>query len=199
MILSLFRGHSLMAVLCGLLLYATPALAQTGSIAGVLVDSETGDPLIGANAIIAGTSIGTATDIDGTYTIPNLEPGTYTVQFSYIGYNPTTVQGVEVTAGETTRLDLSLSPEALEVGEVVVEAAALTNTEAALLRERAKASAVSDAISAEAISRSGSCSRSSPRYRSSPSVAPVCRCPAARSVAPTCSRRAATSSTDTAA
>ncbi|MDX1547122.1 MAG: carboxypeptidase-like regulatory domain-containing protein, partial [Rhodothermales bacterium] len=146
--------------LLGLFLLAPlPALAQqTGTIAGTLVDSETGAPLIGASAILEGTATGAATDLDGRFLIPNVEPGTYTVVLSYIGYDPMTVRGVEVRAGETTRIDVALSAEALEVGELVVEAAALTNTEAALLKQRQKAAGVSDAISAEDISRSGSSS-----------------------------------------
>ncbi|NBC17682.1 MAG: TonB-dependent receptor [Bacteroidetes bacterium] len=138
-----------------LLLWSVPALAQTGTVTGTLVDSETGEPLIGANVQIDGTAIGTATDIDGNYTVKAIEPGTYDFVFSYIGYNPTTVENVEVVAGETKRLDLALTPEAVGMEEVVVEASALENTEAALLKQRQKASSVSDAISAEAIGRSG--------------------------------------------
>ena len=149
-------GLLLMLAALGWLGTTPSAWAQTGTIAGVLVDSETGETLIGANARIQDTAIGTATDIDGRFTIPNVEPGTYTLVFSYIGYNATTVRGVEVRAGETTRLELALTPESVALDEVVVEAAALENTEAALLRQRQKASSVSDAISAEAISRSGS-------------------------------------------
>jgi TonB-dependent receptor len=151
-------AHTLRLVACLGALFlvgSVPALAQTGAVTGTLVDSETGEPLIGANVQIEGTAIGTATDIDGNYTIKNIEPGTYDFVFSYIGYNPTTVENVEVAAGETKRLELSLTPEAVGMEEVVVEASALENTEAALLKQRQKAASVSDAISAEAIGRSG--------------------------------------------
>ncbi|MDZ7344638.1 MAG: TonB-dependent receptor, partial [candidate division KSB1 bacterium] len=53
-------------------------------------------------------------------------------------------------------VNFALKPEALQAEEVIVEAQSLKNTEAALLKNRQKAAAVSDAISAEAISRSGS-------------------------------------------
>lgn len=136
---------------------AAPAVAQTptGAVAGVVVDAETGESLIGANVIIEGTSIGSTTDLSGRYEIRGLDPGTYDVVYSYIGYQGKTVQNVVVTAGETKRIDLSLAPETMGLGEVYVEAEAVENTEAALLAQRAKADAVSDAISAEAISRSG--------------------------------------------
>lgn len=132
------------------------AFGQTGSIAGTIVDSETGETLIGANVVVDGTSSGSTTDLDGHYVVRSLEPGTYTLGFSYIGYSSKTVTGVDVRAGETSRIDLTLAPEAIGLDEVIVEARALENTEAALLRQRQRAAGVSDAISAEAIGRSGS-------------------------------------------
>ena len=43
-----------------------------GKLAGTISDAETGEPLIGANLIIMGTSMGAATDIDGKYFILNI-------------------------------------------------------------------------------------------------------------------------------
>lgn len=141
--------------MAGICLWSVTAFAQSGAIAGVLIDGETGEPLIGASARIVGTSIGAATDLNGKYEFPAVA-GAYTVVFSYIGFDTVTAENVEVTAGEITRLEVSLFPEALSVGEVVVEARLILDSEAGLLRDRARAIAVSDAISTEAISRSGS-------------------------------------------
>ena len=159
---------------------SSSALAQTGAISGTVVDSESGESLIGANVVakgttagtitdyngeyeltlpegvIQGTTVGAQTDLDGQYEIRSVEPGTYAVEVSYIGYNKKTIEGVEVQGGEVTRLDVRLVPEAIGLEEVVVEAEAARDAEAGLLKERQKAAAVSDAISAEAISRSGS-------------------------------------------
>ena len=141
-----------------------PALAQEaapqgggeqGSIVGVVVDSENGETLPGANVVVEGTATGTTTDFDGRYELA-VDPGTYNLVFSYIGYNNATVQNVEVAAGEPTRIEMALTSEAIGLDEVVVEARAVRNSEAALLSQRQKAAAVSDAISAEAIGRSGS-------------------------------------------
>lgn len=148
-------AHLLVLVL---LSSATSALAQTGSISGRLVDSETGETLIGANAVVEGSTMGATTDLEGRYEIRAVDAGTYTVGFSFIGYASRFVQNVRVEAGETVRIDLALTPEALGLEEVVVEATAVRNAEAALLRERQKSAAVSDAISAEGIGRSGSAS-----------------------------------------
>ncbi len=148
-------ARGLFAALVGLLLGAAPALAQQGTLTGVLVDAETGEALIGANVVVKGTAIGTATDVDGRYRL-QVVAGLHALVFSYIGYVPTTVEEVEVLAGKVKRIDVALQPEAIGIDEVVVEAGALRNAEAALLRERQKAAAVSDAISAEAIGRAGS-------------------------------------------
>lgn len=126
-----------------------------GSITGVIVDEDNGETLIGANVRVDGTLFGASTDLDGRYTVANLDAGTYTLIISYIGYNTVTVQEVEVVDGEPTLIDLVLTPEAFGLEEVIVEARAIRNSEAVLLRDRQKAIAVSDAISSEAISRSG--------------------------------------------
>jgi len=144
-------------VLLGFSLRLTPALAQQGIgvVRGTVVDGETGESLIGVNIILQNTATGTTTDLNGNYELRFIEPGTFTLVFSYIGYDSKTVANVEVLGG-TVRLDLALSPEAIGLGDILVEARAIRNSEAVLLRDRQKAVAFSDAISAEAISRSGS-------------------------------------------
>ena len=161
-VISLMRAIRSTALICSILaiatMAATPTLlwGQTGTLSGTLVDGETGETLIGANVLVTELTQGTTTDLDGRYTISGIPAGDYTVQLSYIGFQTVTVNAVTISAGEVTRIDYILQPEAVGLDEVVVEARAIRNTEANLLRDRQKASAVSDAISAEAISRSGS-------------------------------------------
>ena len=69
---------------------------QTGKIAGRVTDSGSGDPLVGCNVMISGTSSGAATDANGEYFIINLVPGSYDVEFSMIGYAAYTASGVQV-------------------------------------------------------------------------------------------------------
>ena len=144
-------------LIAGLLLGgALPAAAQdTGAVAGVVVDGETGDPLPGANVSIEGTTTGTATDLNGRYKIAGLEAGSYNVVFSFIGFQQKTVTGVDVQAGQTTTVDITLNPESEQLDEVIITAEAARNTEAGLLKERQKAASMSDAISAEAMGASG--------------------------------------------
>ncbi|MFT5142330.1 MAG: TonB-dependent receptor [Rhodothermales bacterium] len=134
---------------------ATP-VAKAGSIFGFVVDSQDGWPLIGVNVVIDGTLIGSSTDLEGRFEIHDLSQGTFDLRVSYVGYTTLLVEAVEVEDGLATRLDLSLSSEATDLGEITVEARATKDTEANLLRLRSKSAAVSDAISSETISRSGS-------------------------------------------
>jgi outer membrane receptor for ferrienterochelin and colicin len=99
-----------------LLVYA----GTTGKIAGQVTDAETGEPLIGVNIVVEGSQLGAATDTDGTYVILNIAPGAYTLEVSMMGYQQVQFKNVQVNIDLTTRLDASLKPMTLELGETVV-------------------------------------------------------------------------------
>lgn len=94
--------------------------SQTGRISGKVTDQQTGEPLIGANVIVVGTSLGAASDVKGEYLITNLSAGQYSVKTSYIGYQDVTVNEVLVTSGLTTRLDFQLQSKGYSTSEVVI-------------------------------------------------------------------------------
>ncbi len=130
---------------------------EPGQVSGLIVDAQTGDPLIGVVVLLKDTQYGTTTDMDGNFHLRDIPPATYELVASMIGYNQTTITGIQVQSGATTRLELTMELEVIQLEkEVIIEAKARRNTEAALLKERQKAPAVSDAISAEDISRAGS-------------------------------------------
>lgn len=106
---------------------------NTGKIAGVVTDQETGDPLPGANVLVTaqwanGVEIplqsptGTAAGTDGDYFILNLRPGLYTVQAVYVGYKSESVIKVQVVVDKTTRLDFTMEAEVFESDEITVTA-----------------------------------------------------------------------------
>ncbi len=106
-----------------LLLLAMPmvALAQnTGKLSGVITDADTGETLPGASVLLVGTQLGTVTSIDGDYFVIGIPVGTYDIQYSFVGYQPQTLQGVEISSGYTTELNIALTP-GVELGEIVVE------------------------------------------------------------------------------
>ncbi|MCB0298171.1 MAG: carboxypeptidase regulatory-like domain-containing protein, partial [Calditrichaeota bacterium] len=92
----------------------------TGKIAGVVKDKENGEPLIGANIILDGHPLGATTDLDGSYFILNVPPGTYDVVVQYIGYQDVRVNGVSVSIDLTTRQNFELSSATIELGDEVV-------------------------------------------------------------------------------
>lgn len=92
----------------------------TGKINGKVVDLQTGEPLIGANIIVVGTSFGAATDVRGEYQISYLDPGVYEVKASYLGYQTVTTSNVRVNADLTTELNFQLPSTGVSVGEVTI-------------------------------------------------------------------------------
>jgi hypothetical protein len=104
-----------------LLLIPCLAVAQSsGKIAGFVTDSENGEPLPGVNILIDGTTMGSATDVDGSFVILNVPVSTYTIRASYIGYQEVEIQNLRVSADLTTEADFELQPTSLEIGETIV-------------------------------------------------------------------------------
>ena len=94
-------------------------LAQTnGKISGVVTD-QNGDPLVGANVVVVGTTLGDAADPDGRYTI-TVPVGTYSVRADFIGYEEKIVASVTVSADQTSELNFQLELSAIEFEEMVV-------------------------------------------------------------------------------
>ena len=90
----------------------------TGKVSGKITDSGTGEPLIGANVMIEGTSLGAATDIDGHYNILNISPGFYSLRVMMIGYGQKTITDIRVEIDLTAMIDIELSVEAIS-GEMI--------------------------------------------------------------------------------
>jgi len=90
----------------------------TGKISGRVVDSSTGEPLVGVNVVIEGTTMGAATDIDGYFVILNIPPGLYDITASMIGYASYAIRSARVEIDLTTTLDFRMKQEVLK-GEVV--------------------------------------------------------------------------------
>jgi len=108
----------------GLLLVSAAMLmgGTTGKIAGKVLEAKTRTPLIGVNVVIVGTSLGASTDLDGNYFIINVSPGNYEVRASAIGYAPSIVSHVSVSADQTTNITFELQEQVIEEGSVEVVA-----------------------------------------------------------------------------
>ena len=87
--------------------------AQTKTVTGTVVD-EMGEPVIGANVIVVGTTNGATTDIDGNFSIQDVANGA-SLKVTYIGYK----EQIIPVAGKTS-FDIALAEDRDELDEVVV-------------------------------------------------------------------------------
>ena len=139
-----------------MLLFTTLTFAQTGTIEGTLTDKDAnGEPLPFANVIIKGTTKGTTTDFDGKYILENLEVGTYTVEFSFVGYETIEIPNVFVEADKFTRIDAALGASAAALDEVFITVQTSRERETALLLEQKEAVAVVESIGAQQMRKLG--------------------------------------------
>ena len=132
----------------------TFAQSSPVNLSGKVIDAESGSPLTGASVVMASPKrTGKVTDVEGRFTL-QLSPGTYTLQFAYVGYSPKTVSGIEVKAGQVNEVEVSLTPSRHQLQEVVVTAASARRESVnAILSLQKNNTSVSDGISAEVIRR----------------------------------------------
>ena len=128
------------------------ANAQEGTLAGTIMDGEFVEPMAFANVLVKGTTTGTTSDFDGKYSI-DLEPGTYTIVFSFVGYNTQEISDVVITAGEVTTVDVTLETNSLDT--IIINTSVKKNTESAVLDLQKKSVTLLDGLSAQSIKSSG--------------------------------------------
>lgn len=126
--------------------------AQTGTLAGSIIDGEFVEPMAFANVIVKGTTVGTTSDFDGKYQL-ELEPGTYTIVFSFVGYTTQEITDVVIKEGEVTPLDVTLTTNSLET--IFITTSIKRNTENAVLNLQKKSVVVLDGLSAQSIKSTG--------------------------------------------
>ncbi len=96
--------------------------ADTGSVKGKITDKADGEGVYGASVTIAGTTIGTATDMNGNFNLSGVPAKQQKIAVSIVGYAPAS-QIVSVGAGQTAVVNLSLGQTTIMASEVVVGAA----------------------------------------------------------------------------
>jgi len=114
--------RKLLVAFTALLLLPALLAAQEGKLRGKVTDKESGEPLIGANVVVEGTTLGAATDVNGDYIILTIPAGVYSVKVTYIGYAATTISNVRVSANITTTQDFALSSSTVQVQAVEIVA-----------------------------------------------------------------------------
>jgi len=130
-----FSLHKIITVFVTSLILVTSCLsaAETGKISGRVTDSNTGEPLIGANVFITAEwsdgeavdlaiTLGAVSDISGQFFILNVRPGEYNVKCDYVGYRSAVFTQVRVQIDRTTNLSFLMDVKALKGEEVLVTA-----------------------------------------------------------------------------
>lgn len=137
------------------LLFCSLAFSQSkGTVSGTLTDKEANNATLPfANALIKGTTIGTTTDENGKYTL-SVEPGSYTIVFSFLGYENVEAP-VTVKAGETVTINRALGSGAYTLNDVVVKSSGGRDKETAILLDQKKAVEIKQSIGAQEMSRKG--------------------------------------------
>ena len=109
----------LVAVVAGVLLPQS-VVAQT--IKGSVTDAITGEALIGAAVKVAELKdAGGITNIDGEFSITITQPGRYTIETSYMGYEPSVLKEVLVAGAKDVVLDITLRESSTDMNEVVIK------------------------------------------------------------------------------
>lgn len=130
---------------------AKPIPKKPGRISGKILDDK-GEALPGASIRVVETGAGAQSGVDGSY-ILNVQPGTYTLEISYMSFQTQRITGVVVKEDKNTPLEISMKPDTKGLQEVVVTASYRKASTEGLLARQKNASEISNGISAEQIAR----------------------------------------------
>lgn len=101
-----------------LVIVSTITAVAQATLKGKIVDAENNEPLIGATVVVKGSTEGTVTDMDGSFTL-NVKNGKIVLAISYVGYNEL-IKNVKITGNNVNLGTISLAPDAIGLGEVSV-------------------------------------------------------------------------------
>lgn len=118
------------------------------------MDGEFNQPLPFANVAIKGTTLGSTSDIDGKFRT-KIEPGTYTLVFSFIGYTTLEISDVIVKPNKDTFVQVTLQPASNQLEAVVIKTTSKKNSEASILNLQKRSIGLIDGLSIQAIKKAG--------------------------------------------
>lgn len=131
------------------------AVAQKGTIKGLVTDEKSKEPLVGATIMLEGTTTGTITDFDGNYVLGNITPGTYNIRCSFISYETKLLKNILIQAGNTVELNFDMGESTVEIEDVKVVAKANRESESMLLLDQKDAAISKESIGAQQLSNQG--------------------------------------------
>lgn len=104
------------------LLFPFAALAQYGSISGVVTSSDSKKPIANASVFLSNSASGTSTNENGHYNLASVRPGQYTLVVNILGYQD--YEKTVLVGPEPLHLDIELAPKPIELRDVVISSAA---------------------------------------------------------------------------
>lgn len=107
-------------LLAPLFLLISLSVFSQGTIRGKITNPVNNEPIPFANVLIIGTELGAISDAEGDYEIIGIPPGLYNVRASFVGFKTETQFEVQVTLARPVQLDFTLSEDASDLSEVVV-------------------------------------------------------------------------------
>lgn len=128
------------------------AQSQQAKISGKVADATTGEALIGVTVAVEGTRKGARTNTYGTFTLA-IEPGSYTLRVSAVGYKSKTLESVTVDEGDIKQLTIALEAASVVGQDVVVKVDIDNASSTSQLLERKRASTFNDGLAADQIRR----------------------------------------------
>lgn len=147
-----------LGVALGIIGGAAPRVAaqQAGAIRGSVVDADTEAPLGNVTVTMLAALQTVRSTAEGLFAFPQVPPGTYTLSFSKEGYMGKSITGVVVKPGELAETRAALGAEVVDMEEFLVRGLEFGGgTELGLLTLRQESTVLSDAISADMISKAG--------------------------------------------
>ncbi|MBK8504105.1 MAG: carboxypeptidase-like regulatory domain-containing protein [Saprospiraceae bacterium] len=113
------RALTMACLIMPLMIYAQN---HVQTFRGTVFEQETLMPLIGANVTIQNTDLGTSTDQDGQFIIPEVPTGRQTMVITYLGYEPVLISDVLITTGKELVLEIGMTESLVAMEEIVVKA-----------------------------------------------------------------------------
>ncbi|MBP3774415.1 MAG: TonB-dependent receptor [Bacteroidaceae bacterium] len=111
-----------LGILAAILTLCGTTSLQAETLRGKVTDARTGEPLIGALVrIVELTNVAALADTVGDYEITIHQPGRYTVETNYIGYEPSVTKEVQVVGVKEVVLDIALRENANQLSEIVIK------------------------------------------------------------------------------
>jgi outer membrane receptor for ferrienterochelin and colicin len=103
--------------------------AQQATVKGRVFDVVNNEPLPFVNIVVAGTTTGTISDLDGNFILTGLKPGFVRIQASFVGYDQAISPEIEISSARTATVEIPMKTSDQQIEEVTVTATPFRKTE----------------------------------------------------------------------